>query len=684
MSVSVARVYACFEAATWTSLSKCEVLVQADGQVVASRARDGVRILFGRPCPLPEPELNDTQHDGDGKPCYVVAWFNGDAFGRPDLDPQRRVGAAFRFYSGAEAADAFAAIASSAAALAGGGPRADGSYAPGGAAGTDGEEQEEAEDEEADEEVDVDVTSLLRLSATLLRREEDISGRGVGSGTADAASASRGQAAAATASAAAAAPVGGSAGGAILDGWVSAGSGVVQLVRVTHRRQDPEWWSSGDESAREWEAAARGEAVPSPPSAQPGSVPGAAPSLIELVMQLDEPDAGGPFSKPAPAATATATAEGSSAGAGAGAETGVSAGSGVTLLLRHAVSADLRLLPAFAAAGANSDMSVVRSGGGEGWEGGVSSGAAAALADPRLASALLLEAVDERLGSEDDMDVVPFMLSFDSPVDAARFRLAYERAQALVADDAGGDALGEAGGADAGTEWEGEEPGEHGAGRGAGLSEEEAMAVHEQLFRSLPFAVVRALSAEERQRRGLVTAQLAYSEARFDGMAGLISVMRDELALTALKRGGGKFVDLGSGVGKALMAAALLHSFDECVGIELLRPLHEAAVAMLDRFDRTARQALPASRRRVAVQLVRDDLARIPWLDADVVLCISTTFDATLMSRIAAISNDMSVGAVFVTTTTRLPSARWAVRQRYEFDLAHGSVTAFVHEKVMP
>ncbi|KAA0163036.1 hypothetical protein FNF28_04426 [Cafeteria roenbergensis] len=628
MSVSVARVYACFEAATWTSLSKCEVLVQADGQVVASRARDGVRILFGRPCPLPEPELNDTQHDGDGKPCYVVAWFNGDAFGRPDLDPQRRVGAAFRFYSGAEAADAFAAIASSAAALAGGGPRADGSYAPGGAAGTDGEEQEEAEDEEADEEVDVDVTSLLRLSATLLRREEDISGRGVGSGTADAASASRGQAAAATASAAAAAPVGGSAGGAILDGWVSAGSGVVQLVRVTHRRQDPEWWSSGDESAREWEAAARGEAVPSPPSAQPGPVPGAAPSLIELVMQLDEPDAGGPR--------------------------------------------------------ANSDMSVVRSGGGEGWEGGVSAGAAAALADPRLASALLLEAVDERLGSEDDMDVVPFMLSFDSPVDAARFRLAYERAQALVADDAGGDALGEAGGADAGTEWEGEEPGEHGAGRGAGLSEEEAMAVHEQLFRSLPFAVVRALSAEERQRRGLVTAQLAYSEARFDGMAGLISVMRDELALTALKRGGGKFVDLGSGVGKALMAAALLHSFDECVGIELLRPLHEAAVAMLDKFDRTARQALPASRRRVAVQLVRDDLARIPWLDADVVLCISTTFDATLMSRIAAISNDMSVGAVFVTTTTRLPSARWAVRQRYEFDLAHGSVTAFVHEKVMP
>lgn len=356
-------------------------------------------------------------------------------------------------------------------------------------------------------------------------------------------------------------------------------------------------------------------------------------------------------------------------------------------MLRHAVSSDLRLLPAFSAAGANSDMSVVRSGGGEGWEGAVSSGAAAALADPRLASALLLEAVDERLGSEDDMDVVPFMLSFDSPVDAARFRLAYERAQAWSGGGADGGAAEDgtgAGGGAGGGEWADEGLDERDAGDGAGMAEEEAMSVHEQLFRELPFAVVRALSAEERQRRGLVSAQLAYSEARFDGMAGLIRVMRDELMLPALRRGGGKFVDLGSGVGKSLMAAALLHSFDECVGIELLRPLHEAAVTMLDRFDRVARQGLPASRRRVAVQLVRDDLARIPWLDADVVLCVSTTFDASLMSRIAAISNDMSQGAVFVSTTTRLPSARWAVRQRYEFDLAHGSVTAFIHEKVMP
>jgi tRNA G46 methylase TrmB len=40
---------------------------------------------------------------------------------------------------------------------------------------------------------------------------------------------------------------------------------------------------------------------------------------------------------------------------------------------------------------------------------------------------------------------------------------------------------------------------------------------------------------------------------------------------------GGKFVDIGSGSGKAVFAAALLHKFDDCVGIEILEGLHNLA-----------------------------------------------------------------------------------------------------------
>jgi hypothetical protein len=36
-------------------------------------------------------------------------------------------------------------------------------------------------------------------------------------------------------------------------------------------------------------------------------------------------------------------------------------------------------------------------------------------------------------------------------------------------------------------------------------------------------------------------------------------------------------VDIGTGAGRAVFAAALLHDFDKCMGIEILEGLHKAS-----------------------------------------------------------------------------------------------------------
>lgn len=41
---------------------------------------------------------------------------------------------------------------------------------------------------------------------------------------------------------------------------------------------------------------------------------------------------------------------------------------------------------------------------------------------------------------------------------------------------------------------------------------------------------------------------------------------------------GGAFYDLGSGTGKAVLAAALLHDFDECKGIEIADSLYDVSM----------------------------------------------------------------------------------------------------------
>lgn len=594
------------------------------------------------------PALDHSQEDEMGNPCYVVVRLSKSAFAAgscPATAPDQ-IGTAFRFYDGAVAAafvgrvsrkpDAPSDRPESAESMATthsvfGTPVA--GIAAEGAASREEDDGVDAGDEAF--EYDVSMTTVASLVAELYRRTEDLEQSLPGD---------------THQSRPAPVPVGGDATGGVVGagpfaGWTGSGAGQVEVVRVRQRRRkggvearsDEEGEEAGGDSARQWEDAVKASAA-SAVAEEAGLSESARQQLVRDMATAGgaEPGDEGEEEEEAIVELVMRRLPGSTGGDG--------------LLLRHAVGAENRVLPAHAALAT---------------EEGVSDGAAAAAAPGVLACSILLEADDERLGAEFEGDMVPFILRFDSPVDAARFRIAYDRARG--AEEA---------------EEEEAVPG-HGEGSsGLGpLPALEARLLFVDVFRPYPFAVCRALSAEERQGKGLVTAQLAYSEVTFRGVADLLRDLRENLKLPTMTRGGGKFVDLGSGVGKAVLAAAMAHSFSEVVGVEMLQSLHEAAVHALDRYDEMVRPKLPPPGRRTAVQFLRDDFTMVPWLDADMVFCVSTTFDATVMSRIAALSNDMRRGALFVTTTTRLPSARWALVRRFELEMAHGSVTGFVHEK---
>ena len=95
-----------------------------------------------------------------------------------------------------------------------------------------------------------------------------------------------------------------------------------------------------------------------------------------------------------------------------------------------------------------------------------------------------------------------------------------------------------------------------------------------------------ALSKAERAARSLAVTAV-YGEIKWDAFVEIFRRLRSFGALpgqslpgqsqpngSAAVHGGG-FVDFGSGVGKALFAAALLHGFKWCRGIELLSSLHQ-------------------------------------------------------------------------------------------------------------
>ena len=67
---------------------------------------------------------------------------------------------------------------------------------------------------------------------------------------------------------------------------------------------------------------------------------------------------------------------------------------------------------------------------------------------------------------------------------------------------------------------------------------------------------------------------LIYGEVKFE-------VLSEVFLKSILLPPGGVFVDLGSGVGRAVFAAAMLHDFKKCVGIEILQSLFEESQQIL-------------------------------------------------------------------------------------------------------
>jgi hypothetical protein len=118
-------------------------------------------------------------------------------------------------------------------------------------------------------------------------------------------------------------------------------------------------------------------------------------------------------------------------------------------------------------------------------------------------------------------------------------------------------------------------------GDGRGRHVEAARSLFAHLFSDMAVADTYRLSAAEAERRGHTDKRtndidLTYGDVRFDTIAAAINAVEP-------KRGD-CFVDLGSGVGRGVLAAACLFPFSLCAGVELLQDLHTAALEPARRF----------------------------------------------------------------------------------------------------
>ncbi|ETI39423.1 hypothetical protein L914_14402 [Phytophthora nicotianae] len=218
---------------------------------------------------------------------------------------------------------------------------------------------------------------------------------------------------------------------------------------------------------------------------------------------------------------------------------------------------------------------------------------------------------------------------------------------------------------------------------------EETMTSLTQIFETLylehPLKVSKKASRDERRDREFISMSLVYGEIAFEPFKVVLDVLKRWHHV--LNKPGGIFLDIGSGSGKAVFAAALLHDFDACYGIEVLEGLHSISQEVLQRWEKIIKPncALSLQKKRTRISFTRGDALTMDWpANADVVFLNSTCFGERLMYALARkLALCCKPGAIVITATHKLPDTQNFAELRHltVTQEAWGDATWYLHRK---
>ncbi|KAH7491279.1 hypothetical protein PRIC2_013899 [Phytophthora ramorum] len=218
---------------------------------------------------------------------------------------------------------------------------------------------------------------------------------------------------------------------------------------------------------------------------------------------------------------------------------------------------------------------------------------------------------------------------------------------------------------------------------------EETMASLTQIFETLyqehPLQVAKKTSREERREREFISMSLVYGEIAFVPFKVVVDVLKRWHHV--LIKPGGVFLDIGSGSGKAVFAAALLHDFDACYGIEVLEGLHAISHEVLQRWESIIKPnfSLSLQKKRTRISFTQGDALAVDWpANIDLVFLNSTCFGERLMYALARkLAQCCKAGAIVITATHKLPDTQNFVelRQLTVTQEAWGDATWYLHRR---
>ena len=123
----------------------------------------------------------------------------------------------------------------------------------------------------------------------------------------------------------------------------------------------------------------------------------------------------------------------------------------------------------------------------------------------------------------------------------------------------------------------------------------------------------------------------------------------------------GVFYDLGSGTGRAVVAARVLCDFSVCKGIELLPGLHSEASSISQIYCKSSHCFSQYFGISTDMQFYSQSITEYDWEDGDVVFANSTCFSDFLMKSISEQAERVKKDTLFISFTKPLQSDQFEI-----------------------
>ncbi len=187
--------------------------------------------------------------------------------------------------------------------------------------------------------------------------------------------------------------------------------------------------------------------------------------------------------------------------------------------------------------------------------------------------------------------------------------------------------------------------------------------IYQQLFNDVDGF---SLSRQARARHDAL--EYTYGEIDFISFLALLSLTKPDTHTV--------FYDLGSGIGKAVLACAMVFNVRKSCGIELFSGLHHVAVNQQQQL-----QCLPDYHDNAnALHFINADFLQADFSDATLIFINATAFFGETWTAISQRLEQICPAATVITTSKKLFSDAFAVEKITTVQMSWGPVRAYIHQ----